>query len=118
METPHGTTLRVQTEEHDGAVVLRLHGDLDVYTSPLLRQHVQRHLGNTPLLIVVLSELNYIDCTGLGVLIGGLKRMRERGGDLRLVNVSDLHQRILEITGLTKAFRVERFVEQALGAAS
>ena len=65
-------------------------------------------------IIVDLEGVDFLDSTGLGVLVGGLKRLRSHDGDLTLVCT---HQRILkvfEITGLTKVFAIHSSVDEAV----
>ena len=82
-------------------------GEVDVYTSPQLKQDlVSMAERGYKQVIVNLSQVEYLDSTGLGVLIGGLKRMREAGGNLSLVAPGMRILRIFEITGLNKIFDI------------
>ena len=92
-----------------------LGGEVDVYTSPRLKQEMVDLLNRGQVnLIVDLNGVEYLDSTGLGVLIGGLKRARERDGDLRLICDNMRILRIFEITGLTKIFELTRTRADAL----
>jgi len=108
--------LRVETQKpQEGVAVIALSGEVDVYTSPRVKQEVVDLLNaGTTRLIVDLSGVEYLDSTGLGVLIGGLKRARERDGDLKLVCDNLRILRIFEITGLTKIFDIHRSQAEAL----
>jgi len=100
----------------DGVAVIALGGEVDVYTSPRLKQEMVDLLNKgTTRLIIYLSAVDYLDSTGLGVLIGGLKRAREREGDLRLICNNLRILRIFEITGLTKIFDIHSSEAEALG---
>jgi len=100
----------------DGVAVIALGGEVDVYTSPRLKQEMVDLLNKgTTRLIIDLSAVDYLDSTGLGVLIGGLKRAREREGDLRLICNNLRILRIFEITGLTKIFDIHSSEAEALG---
>ncbi len=108
--------LKVETRTpREGVAIIELGGEVDVYTSPRLKQEMvdllNRGLVN---LIVDLNGVKYLDSTGLGVLIGGLKRARERDGDLRLICDNMRILRIFEITGLTKIFDIDRDETEAL----
>lgn len=87
--------------------VLDIEGEVDVYTSPQLKQDLmsfaERGIKHV---IINLSKVEYLDSTGLGVLIGGLKRLREAGGNLVLVGPDMRIQRIFEITGLNNIFDI------------
>jgi anti-sigma B factor antagonist len=101
----------------NGAVVLDLEGEVDVYTAPLLRQEMlgQADSGNRNL-IVNLSQVEYLDSTGLGILIGGVKRLKELDGSLKLVGPSARILRIFDITGLNRIFDVYPTEEDAIAA--
>src|ERR1051325_8956708 len=107
---------KVETRNvHDSVAVIALGGEVDVYTSPRLKQEMVDLLNKgTVKLVIDLSAVEYLDSTGLGVLIGGLKRAREREGDLRLICDNLRILRIFEITGLTKIFDIYRSEEEAL----
>jgi anti-sigma B factor antagonist len=108
--------LKVDTRSpREGVAVIVLTGEVDVYTSPRLKQEMVDLLNRGQVhLIVDLNGVEYLDSTGLGVLIGGLKRARERDGDLRLICENMRILRIFEITGLTKIFEIDRNEEEAL----
>src|SRR2546423_979949 len=108
--------LRVETRTpREGVAVIALSGEVDVYTSPRVKQEIVDLLnGGTTKLLVDLTGVEYLDSTGLGVLIGGLKRAREREGDLKLICDNPRILRIFEITGLTKIFEIYRSESEAL----
>lgn len=108
--------LRVETQTpREGVAIIALSGEADVYTSPTIKQQIVDLLNNgTTKLIVDLTNVEYLDSTGLGVLIGGLKRARERDGDLKLICDNVRILRIFEITGLTKIFDIYRSEAEAL----
>jgi anti-sigma B factor antagonist len=82
-------------------------GEVDVYTAPMLRERIRElAAGGAVHLIADLSQVDFLDSTGLGVLVGGLKRLREDSGSLALVVTTPRILRIFQITGLTKAFAV------------
>jgi anti-sigma B factor antagonist len=108
--------LRVETRNpREGVAVIALGGEADVYTSPRIKQEIVDLLNNgTHKLVVDLTGVEYLDSTGLGVLIGGLKRPRARDGDLKLICDNLRILRIFEITGLTKIFDIYRSESEAL----
>lgn len=94
--------------------VLEIEGEVDVYTSPELKQNlVKLAEDGVKHVIVNLSRVEYLDSTGLGVLIGGLKRLREIEGNLVLVGPGMRILRIFEITGLDKIFDIYQTDEEA-----
>ena len=79
--------LVVHVEEREGWAVVRASGDLDLTTAPrLLEAVVAVVVRGQPRVVTDLQEVAFIDSTGLGVLVGLLKRTRTQGGDLRLVS--------------------------------
>lgn len=86
---------------------VRLLGELDMSTAPQLREELLRLASDGATMVTVdLSELAFVDSTGLSVLITGLKRLRQQGGELTLRSPSPGTRRVLEITGLTEVFPI------------
>ncbi|HET7720100.1 MAG TPA: STAS domain-containing protein [Acidimicrobiales bacterium] len=86
---------------------VRLLGELDMSTAPQLRDELLRLVsGGATMVTVDLSELAFVDSTGLSVLITGLKRLRQQGGELALRSPTPGTRRVLEITGLTEVFPI------------
>ena len=101
----------------DNVQALDLEGEVDVYTAPLLRQEIMDQVDNgSPHLLVNLEKVEYLDSTGLGILIGGVKRAKEKSGSLKLVGPSARITRIFEITGLNKIFDVYPSESEALAS--
>lgn len=102
----------------DEAPIVELEGEVDVYTAPQLKQQMISLLESGARdMVVDLTKVEYLDSTALGVLIGGLKRMRERDGNLSLICPSARIRRVFEITGLDKIFNIynsESEAEEAL----
>ena len=107
--------LVVQVDDRDGWAVARASGDLDLTTAPRLRERiVQVIAGGQPQVVLDLQEVDFVDSTGLGVLVGLLKRTRSQGGDLRLVSTRTGLRKILELTALERALPLAATVEEAL----
>jgi len=86
---------------------INLEGEIDVYTSPKLKEKILELIdGGEVSFVVNLERVTYIDSTGLGVLIGALKRTREKRGSLYLIYSNPRLKRIFEITGLDKNFSI------------
>ena len=100
-----------------GCAVLQVTGEVDVYTAPMLREQI-RELAATGAvhLIADLGRVDFLDSTGLGALVGGLRRLRQAGGSLALVISTPRILRIFQITGLTKAFAAQPSVADAITA--
>jgi len=97
--------------------VLQVTGEVDVYTAPTLREQFQELAAKGAVhLIADLGRVDFIDSTGLGALVGGVKRLREAGGSLALVISTPRVLRIFQITGLTKALATQPSVADAISA--
>lgn len=107
--------LGLELSERDGWVVLAVSGEVDVATAPRLREKLVGLVGEGRSRIVVdLEKVDFIDSTGLGVLVGALKRVRTNDGDLALVCTGPRILKVFEITGLTKVFAIHRTVDEAM----
>ena len=101
----------------DGIEVVDVGGEIDIYTAPRLRELLIDLAGkNNYQLIVNLEKVEFLDSTGLGVLVGGLKRVRAHDGSLDLVCTQERILKIFRITGLTKVFAIYQTVDQAIAA--
>ena len=101
----------------DGIEVVNVGGEIDIYTAPRLRELLIDLAGkNNYQLIVNLEKVEFLDSTGLGVLVGGLKRVRAHDGSLDLVRTQERILKIFRITGLTKVFGIYQTVDQAIAA--
>ena len=102
----------------DGFEVIDVQGEIDMYTPPRLRELLIDLVSQGSYQLVVnLDEVGFLDSTGLGVLVGGLKRVRARDGSLDLVCTQQRILKILKITGLTEVFGIYQTVDQAIAAA-
>lgn len=112
--------LTVRISQSGSWTILSVHGEIDMATCPQLRQEIVAQIsgGNTHL-VIDLGGVEFIDSTGLGVLIGGLKRARSQGGDLRVSRVGDRLEKMFALTGLGDVLAVVDLAdpEQAQGAA-
>jgi anti-sigma B factor antagonist len=94
--------------------VLTIKGEVDVYSAPRLREKLVELVSEGHRQIVAdLEGVDFLDSTGLGVLVGGLKRLRSNDGDLRLVCSQARIVKVFEITGLTTVFRIAPTVDEA-----
>lgn len=106
-------TLEHRTE--GGKTVLDVAGEVDVYTAPKLREKLVELVSDGHYdLVVDMTRVEFLDSTGLGVLVGGLKRVRSHNGSLELVCNQERILKIFRITGLTKVFPIHDSLEEAL----
>jgi anti-sigma B factor antagonist len=104
-------------DSRDGAVVVSLAGELDLYNAEEVRGALLDACSGEPRTLVVdLAEVRFIDSTALGVLIEARSRMSDRGG-FRLASPGLETRRALEVSGLDRHFFVHDSVAEALEAA-
>lgn len=107
--------LTLSTRSQGDRTVLAVAGEVDVYTGPTLRDRISDLLDSgSHALVVDLGRVDFIDSTGLGVLVGALNRSRELGGTLHLVCAQERVLKLLRITGLDQVFVVLPSVEAVL----
>ena len=98
-------------------MVVDVGGEIDVYTAPRLREQLVDLVADGQYhLVVDMERVDFLDSTGLGVLVGGLKRVRAHDGSLRLVCTQERILKIFRITGLTKVFPIHSSVAEAVAA--
>ena len=109
--------LSITRDNHGDRTVVHVSGEIDVYTAPLVREKLDDQLreGHTDL-VVDLTDVTFLDSTGLGVLVGRLKRVRTLGGSLRLVGSEERVLKVFAITGLDKVFEIHADLDSALSA--
>src|SRR5215208_6833914 len=109
--------LSLETRQEDGHTIIEVGGEIDVYTAPKLRDKITELVAAGVYDIVVdMGAVEFLDSTGLGVLVGGLKKVRAHDGSLQLVCSQERLLKIFRITGLAKVFVIHEPADQALAA--
>lgn len=107
--------LTLSTREASGRTVVAVGGEIDVYTAPKLRDTITELVAAGNYHVVVdMEAVEFLDSTGLGVLVGGLKKVRAHDGALELVCTQERLLKIFKITGLAKVFVIHDTVDAAL----
>jgi anti-sigma B factor antagonist len=108
----------IKTEQlSDTQYVISLAGEVDLYTAPEFKQQLLDVIGKGAKDVVVdFTDTTFIDSTTLGVLVGGVKRLRQNDGQLSLVCSDRNITKIFEITGLDRVFTIHATRQEALGA--
>lgn len=99
------------------ALFVRIEGELDLHTAPEFKQRIEAELGAEPgrrVLVLVLSDVGFIDSSGLGALLAQYKALTERGGRLVLVDPRPAVRRVLQFSGLLRMLDVVETEEKAL----
>lgn len=102
--------LKISTSAHSDHALVAIRGEIDLYTAPRLHGDLVAALDTAGggRLLVEMSQVEFCDSTGINVLLSGLKRARERGGDLEVVTPSATVRKILDVTGLDAVFTIHR----------
>ena len=109
--------LTLATRAEGDRTVVSVAGEIDVYTAPKLREQIVALVDEGHYhLVVDMSGVEFLDSTGLGVLVGGLKKVRAHEGSLDLVCNQDRLLKIFRITGLAKVFVIHESAEAALAS--
>lgn len=115
------TAQSADTPTRDGAdwLVIPINGPLDIYSAPPLRRALTGLIAEGhDLLVIDMLGVTFVDSTGLGILVGALKRLRSReGGELRIVADHDPVLRVMRMTGLYDVFRPYASIADALATA-
>jgi anti-sigma B factor antagonist len=90
-------------------------GRLDFLSSSSAREHFSRAIADGHRKIVVdLSRVTFVDSSGLGALVAGLKSARQASGDLRIASAPEQAMAVLKLTSLDRVFRIHATVEDAI----
>jgi len=102
-------------EVKDGVAVLGLQGEIDMSNSPALRAKILEVFDGTPSVFLIdMTEIAYMDSSGLGTLVEALKWAHRKNTKLRLVGVHDSVKSVFEISRLTSIFQFCDSQEEAL----
>jgi anti-sigma B factor antagonist len=110
-------SLHIKAITAGDCAVLQMAGEMDVYTSPKLRKQVADLADDGVIHVIAdLRGIDFLDSTGLGALVGGLKRLRIHQGSLMIVTNGGRILKLFQITGLTHAFALHSCVMDAISA--
>ena len=106
--------VEIEIIDSDGYRIVKPTGDLDVYTVGSLRDAIGRMIEeSTPKVVVDLDGVPFMDSSGLGALMGGVRRLREAGGDLAIACTREQHLKLFAITGFGEGVSIAPTVEEA-----
>ncbi len=108
--------MKLSTRQKDGATILDVSGDIDLYNSPEIRKALLEALRSkdTQRVVVNLKDVRYIDSSGVASLVEGLKKAREMNQRFILIGLSHAAREVLELSRLIKVFEVFATEEEAL----
>lgn len=105
--------MKIEYTNREVAGVVTLIGRVDGDSARRLREALRTYLEETPYLLIDCDKLSYLDSSGLGALLFGLKNAVAAGGDVRLAAVAPKVRMILEVTKTVKLFRIYSTVSGA-----
>lgn len=101
----------IEQETADGCTLIRLRGEVDLSWSQQVRHAVLEALSTSQRVGVVLSEVSYIDSSGIAALVEGFQNARSKGSGFALVAVSDSVRAVLELARLDRVFPIVADIE-------
>jgi anti-sigma B factor antagonist len=109
----------VPVRREGGCTIVEVAGEIDVHSAPQLHQALSEAVAAGVLCLVVdLEAVEFMDSSGLGVLVGALKRTRSQGGSLHLVCSRQPILKLFRVTGLTEVFPIHATLAEAVAAAT
>lgn len=109
-------SLRIDLEKKGSVLCVRLEGELDHHTAELLRTKVDEKINENEIrhIILNLEMLSFMDSSGLGVILGRYKQIKNNGGEMVVCAISPAVKRLFEMSGLFKIVRLEENEQCAL----
>lgn len=112
-----GDDLIRSVRRQDKAVIVELAGDVDLHSSPELREQLKQISEQRPeMLVINLQAVPYMDSSGVATLVESLQKVKKYGGQLTLVGLQSRVRSIFEIAKLTDIFQISNSEAEALGA--
>jgi len=108
--------MKHEISEKQGATVVAFTGEVDLESSPVAREILLKCLESTSKVIVDLSEVTYIDSSGVASLVEALQAAKKNGSQFSLAAVSEPTRRVLELARLDKVFTLYDSVDEGLNA--
>ncbi|MCG8532679.1 MAG: anti-sigma F factor antagonist [Desulfovibrionales bacterium] len=108
--------MKLKYEQKNKTLILKIKGELDLHTADDLRSQVDVYLNqhdNIKNMIMDLQGIDFIDSSGLGVILGRYKLVKQRGGKLAIISSSYQVKRIFEVSGMLKIISIYETLEQA-----
>jgi len=107
--------MKIEVKDYQGMKVMALSGEIDMYSSPALREEMMGliHKRVTPL-FVDFKGVSYIDSSGIATFVEGLKGMMSYGGRLKLIGLLEGVREIFGFSKLDRVFEIYGTLEDAL----
>jgi anti-sigma B factor antagonist len=106
--------MNLDTREENGVIIFELNGEVDLETSPLLRQALLDHVNKGTPVVVGMADVAYIDSSGIASLVEAYQTGRRSSTGFILANVSDSALRVLQLARLDKVFTITTTIDDAI----
>ena len=106
--------MTINFTEKDNIGILEIKGRLDAASAPELKAKFDTLVGKTPYYIFDMQGCDFIDSTGLGMIVACLKSASQQGGDIRLARLQDKPRMVFDITRAYRIFHIFDDLEAAL----
>lgn len=107
--------ITIDVKDTNSTVEVKVKGEIDAYTAPKLRESLFPLSEQERVTMVVdLTDVTYMDSTGLGVFVGLFKSVRANNGEFRLIGLSERLRRLFDITGLADIIDIKSHAEGGL----
>ncbi len=106
--------IQVLSKNIDGIYLIEIEGEVDTYTSSKIKQEILKIVDQTSTIIISMEKVKFIDSTGLGILIGIIKKVKEKEGEMVIISPNSYINQIFEITGLFKVFKIVDNLQNAI----
>ncbi len=111
--------LSINPRQIGDVVILDLKGEIDLYNTPELRQVIEEQISKGKRKIIInMSDVSYIDSSGIGALVSAASNLKKYNGELKLVGLYGSVRKVFELTKLTNFFSIYRDVAEALDSFS
>jgi anti-sigma B factor antagonist len=104
---------RIDVEHEGDAGVVRAHGELDAFAAPDITESFEL-VSSSPRVVVDFSAVTFLDSTALGLVVRGVRRLREHGAGVRVVLPLGTAAKIFELTTLDRVLPVSGSRDEAL----
>ncbi len=111
-------SFEIETEIKQNALIVRLKGELDHHTADMVKARMEEAIesGKSLHIILCMKELDFMDSSGLGVILGRYKQVTSKGGKMVVCDVSPAVYRLFEMSGLFKIVSIEKNETLALNS--
>jgi anti-sigma B factor antagonist len=108
--------MEIEIKDYKGVKVITVSGDIDMYSSPALREELIGHINTKiSVMLVDFNRVSYIDSSGIATFVEALKHMKTYGGRLRLFGLPGGVKEIFGFSKLDKVFEICGDIEDAIG---